>query len=52
VYEAYDQYLRGRYFWNRRTREGFYQAVDAFEKAIALDPNYARAYAGLADSTR
>jgi serine/threonine protein kinase/Flp pilus assembly protein TadD len=50
VYEAYDQYLRGRYFWNRRTREGFFDAVDAFEKAIALDPAYARAYAGLADS--
>jgi Tfp pilus assembly protein PilF len=50
VFEAYDQYLRGRYFWNRRTTEGFYEAVDAFEKAIALDPTYARAYAGLADS--
>jgi tetratricopeptide (TPR) repeat protein len=50
VYEAYDQYLRGRYFWERRTTEGFYEAVDAFEKAIELDPTYARAYAGLADS--
>jgi len=50
VYEAYDQYLRGRFFWNRRTREGFFDAVDAFEKAIAFDPDYARAYAGLADT--
>jgi TolB-like protein len=50
VLEAYDEYLRGRYFWNRRTTEAFYEAVDAFEKAIALDPTYARAYAGLADS--
>jgi TolB-like protein/Tfp pilus assembly protein PilF/predicted Ser/Thr protein kinase len=49
-YAAYDEYLKGRYFWNRRTREGFLDAIDAFENAIALDPNYARAYAGLADS--
>jgi TolB-like protein/Tfp pilus assembly protein PilF len=50
TYEAYDLYLRGQYFWNKRTVEGFQQAIAYFEKAIAKDPNYARAYAGLADS--
>jgi hypothetical protein len=49
-YEAYDLYLRGMYFWNKRTLEGFAKAVDAFQAAIAKDPNYAPAYAGLADS--
>lgn len=49
-YEAYDLYLRGRYFWNKRTGAGFLQAVDYFQKAIAKDPEYARAYAGLADT--
>ncbi|MGB9030705.1 MAG: tetratricopeptide repeat protein, partial [Acidobacteriaceae bacterium] len=48
-YEAYDLYLRGRYFWNRRTTEGFRQAIDYFQQAIAKDPGYAQAYAGLAD---
>ena len=46
TYEAYDLYLRGQYFWNKRTVEGFQQAIAYFEKAIAKDPNYARAYAG------
>jgi len=50
AYEAYDLYLKGRYFWNRRTREGFQQAIECFQQAIAKDPNYAQAYAGLADS--
>ena len=49
-YEAYDLYLKGRYFWNRRTPEGFQQAVEHFEQAAAKDPTYARAYAGMADS--
>jgi TolB-like protein/Tfp pilus assembly protein PilF len=49
-YEAYDLYLRGIYFWNKRTRTGFLQAVDYFQQAIAKDPGYARAYAGLADT--
>jgi tetratricopeptide (TPR) repeat protein len=49
-YEAYDLYLKGRYFWNKRTRSGFLQAVDYFQQAIAKDPGYARAYAGLADT--
>jgi TolB-like protein/DNA-binding winged helix-turn-helix (wHTH) protein/Flp pilus assembly protein TadD len=49
-YEAYDLYLRGLYFWNKRTPQGFQRAVDYFQQAIEKDPNYARAYAGLADS--
>lgn len=49
-YAAYDSYLRGRYFWNKRTPEGFQQAIKAFEEAIYSDPNYARAYVGLADT--
>jgi TolB-like protein/DNA-binding winged helix-turn-helix (wHTH) protein/Tfp pilus assembly protein PilF len=48
--EAYDLYLRGRYFWNQRTVEGFDRAIGYFEQAISKDPNNARAYAGLADS--
>ena len=48
--EAYDLYLRGRYFWAKRTFDGFQQAADYFQQAIAKDPNYARAYAGLADT--
>jgi tetratricopeptide (TPR) repeat protein len=49
-YEAYDLYLKGRYFWNKRTRQGFQQAIDYFQQAVSKDTNYARAYAGLADS--
>jgi len=49
-YEAYDLYLKGRYLWSKRTREGLQGAVYWFKQAIAKDPNYARAYAGLADS--
>jgi len=49
-YEAYDLYLKGRYFWNKRTKEGFQQAIDSFQQAVEKDLNYARAYAGLADS--
>jgi DNA-binding winged helix-turn-helix (wHTH) protein/tetratricopeptide (TPR) repeat protein len=47
--EAYDAYLRGRYFWNRRTFEGLAKAIDSFHRAIELDPGLAAAYAGLAD---
>ncbi len=50
AYEAYDLYLRGRFFWNKRTLEGFREAIEYFQQAIAKDPGYARAYAGLADS--
>src|SRR5215831_18789883 len=49
-YEAYDLYLKGRYFWNKRTSAGFWQAVTYFQQAIAKDPGYASAYAGLADT--
>jgi len=48
--EAYDLYLKGRYFWNKRDRPGIYKAIDYFQQAIAKDPNYAEAYAGLADA--
>ena len=47
--EAYQDYLKGRYFWNKRTVEGFEKAGDYFRQAIAIDPNYAPAYAGLGD---
>jgi tetratricopeptide (TPR) repeat protein len=47
---AYQAFLKGRYFWNRRTVEGFKVAEDYFNKAIALDPKYAQAYAGLGDT--
>jgi Tfp pilus assembly protein PilF len=50
AYEAYDLYLKGRYFWNKRTAQGFQHAIQYFQQAIAKDPKYARAYAGLADS--
>ncbi len=49
-YEAFDLYLKGRYFWNKRTTEGFRQAADYFQQAIDQDPKYGRAYAGLADT--
>jgi TolB-like protein/DNA-binding winged helix-turn-helix (wHTH) protein/Tfp pilus assembly protein PilF len=48
--EAYELYLKGQYFWNKRTIEGFERAIDYYQQAIAKDPNYARAYAGIADS--
>lgn len=49
-YEAFDLYLKGRFFWNKRTLEGFQQAASYFQQSTAKDPNYARAYAGLADT--
>jgi TolB-like protein/Tfp pilus assembly protein PilF len=48
--EAYQLYLRGRYYWNKRTPEGLKKALDYFNQAIALDPNYALAYSGMADT--
>jgi DNA-binding winged helix-turn-helix (wHTH) protein/TolB-like protein/Flp pilus assembly protein TadD len=47
--EAYQAYLQGRYFWNKRNAAGLKTAVDYFQRAIKIDPNYALAYAGLAD---
>jgi len=49
-YEAYDHYLRGRYFWNKRTEDGFRRAIEAFRQAIEANPEDARACAGLADT--
>ncbi|HEY6947148.1 MAG TPA: winged helix-turn-helix domain-containing protein [Candidatus Acidoferrum sp.] len=48
--EAHDLYLKGMYFWNKRTVPGFEQAIECFQQATALEPNYAAAYAGLANS--
>jgi TolB-like protein/DNA-binding winged helix-turn-helix (wHTH) protein/Tfp pilus assembly protein PilF len=48
--EAYEAYLKGRYFWNKRTGDGLKKAVDYFNQALAKDPNYAAAYSGLADT--
>ena len=48
--EAYQLYLKGRYFWNKRTEEGFKQGITQFKLAVAKDSTYALAYAGLADS--
>lgn len=47
--EAYQAYLRGRFHWGQRTREGFTKAQELFEQAVALDPKFAVAHAGLAD---
>jgi len=47
--EAYQLYLQGRYHWNKRTEEGFKKSIEYFNQAIAKDPGYALAYAGLAD---
>jgi TolB-like protein/Tfp pilus assembly protein PilF len=47
--EAHDLYLKGRYFFGKRTPDDFTKAIDCFYQAIAKDPNYALAYAGLAD---
>jgi TolB-like protein/DNA-binding winged helix-turn-helix (wHTH) protein/Tfp pilus assembly protein PilF len=46
---AYELYLKGRYWWNKRTVGALNKAIEYFEQAIALSPNYALAYAGLAD---
>jgi len=50
AYQAYDLCLKGLYFWNKRTAPGLQQAIEYFQQAIAKDPNYAPAYAGLANS--
>src|SRR5213596_710559 len=48
--EAYELYLKGRFFWNKRTSADLRKAVDYFNQAVAKDPSYALAYAGLADA--
>lgn len=47
---AYQEYLKGRFEWNKRTAEGIKRSIEHYEKAIAFDPNYALAFTGLADS--
>ncbi len=48
--EAYKLYLKGRHLWNQRKGEALKKSIEAFQRAVLLDPNYARAYAALADS--
>jgi TolB-like protein/Tfp pilus assembly protein PilF len=48
--EAYQLYLKGRFFWNKRTGQNLNKAADYFNQAIAIDPKYALAYVGLADA--
>jgi DNA-binding winged helix-turn-helix (wHTH) protein/TolB-like protein/tetratricopeptide (TPR) repeat protein len=48
--KAYELYLEGRYFWNRRTPEGLRRSIDYLKQATTEDPNYALAYSGLADA--
>jgi serine/threonine protein kinase/Tfp pilus assembly protein PilF len=48
--EAYQDYLRGRYWWSKRTQEGLNKGIEYFQQAITKDPTYALAYSGLADS--
>jgi TolB-like protein/DNA-binding winged helix-turn-helix (wHTH) protein/Tfp pilus assembly protein PilF len=48
AFEAYNLYLKGLYFWNKRTVEGFQEAIGYYHQAADKDPNYARAFAGLA----
>ena len=47
--QAYEDYLKGRYYWNKRSEEGLLKAVDYYQLAAQKDPQYAQAYAGLAD---
>jgi Tfp pilus assembly protein PilF len=48
--EAYQLYVKGRFYMEQRTREGIYKGLDQFNQAVAKDPNYAQAYASLADA--
>jgi hypothetical protein len=48
--EAYGLYLKGRYFWNKRTKETLQEAIEYFKQATAIDPKFALAYSGIADS--
>jgi TolB-like protein/thioredoxin-like negative regulator of GroEL len=47
--EAYDLYLKGRFYWNQRTEASFWKGIESFKQAIEKDPNFAQAYVGLAD---
>lgn len=48
--EAYEEYQKGRFFWQKRTQDGLMKAIESYRRAIERDPNFAEAYAGLADS--
>jgi len=48
--EAYDAYLRGRYFWNKRTELSLKKAIEHFQQSLDFDPLYAPAYSGISDS--
>ncbi len=48
--DAYNLYLKGRHFWSIRTGEGFKKAIECYQQALKIDPQYAPAYAGLADT--
>jgi TolB-like protein len=48
--EAYEAYLKGRYFWNQRVEPALVKSLDCFQKAITLEPSFAAAHAGLADT--
>jgi eukaryotic-like serine/threonine-protein kinase len=48
--DAYDAYLRGRFFWNKRSKEALRKSIEYFNEAIRLDPRYAAPYSGLADA--
>ncbi len=48
--EAYQLYLRGRFYWNKRSEEGMQKSLEYFQQAIERDPNFALAYSGLADT--
>jgi TolB-like protein/DNA-binding winged helix-turn-helix (wHTH) protein/Tfp pilus assembly protein PilF len=50
--EAHELYLKGRFYWNKRTPDGFKKAAEYFQAVVQKDPNYAEAYAGLADAYR
>ncbi len=49
--DAYNAYLRGRFFWNKRTHAGYLQAIDAYREALALEPQLTAAHAGIADAS-
>ena len=48
--EAYQLYLKGRFYWNKFTQDGFRKSMELFKQAVEKDPSYVRAYSGLADS--
>jgi len=48
--EAYEAYLKGRYYWNRRTKHDLLKSIEYFEEAVRIDPDYARGYAAIAEA--